>query len=225
MPKQLLTSASELQRYQIVSFHRTNAGNYWENCVEDEPIEQDDAYADRSRVITTSDNILLADEINKQAKSADSIDIVVSFILSSGLNLIIDSIRDFTNRGKKLRVITTTYMGYTEYEAIDQLLHLQNTELKVELTTGDRRLHAKAFLFKRNDGTGVVYVGSANISKSALTTGEEWVVKLRETDLKEPVEDVSRAFETLWNSPQYTQITTANRASVEKALGNNRRGN
>jgi len=156
---------------------------------------------------------------NRGIRRADSIDIVVSFILCSGLNLLIDSLYDFTRHGK-LRVITTTYMGNTEYEALEQLIHLPNTQVKIELNSLEHRLHAKAFLFNRSDGTSVAYVGSANISKSALTTGEEWVVKIREQDCREPIYDVRCSFEYLWNNYQFVTVTPTNRAQIESAIMN-----
>ncbi len=218
MPKELLEECSELNLYQIKTYHKANRGNYWENC---ESVESsnydDDNIEDRCRVITTFDDIILKDELNKQASTAESIDIVVSFILCSGLNVLIDSLRAFTKHGK-LRVITTSYMGTTEFEALEQLIRLPNTEVKIELNSGERRLHAKAFLFNRSGCASTVYVGSANISYSALTTGEEWEVKIREQDMADAVNDVRLAFDGLWNSPLYTRVTLTNRARIEAAL-------
>lgn len=215
---------SELSLYQIKAYHNTNRDNVWENC---ELVGTEALVAgtgeDRSRVITTFDEIILKDELNKQASTAESIDIVVSFILCSGLNDLIDSLRMFT-RHRKLRVITTSYMGATEYEALEQLVRLPNTEVKIELNSGDRRLHAKAFLFNRSGSASTAYVGSANISHSALTTGEEWEVKIREQDMKEAVDDVRSSFEGLWSSPLYTQVTLTNRALIEAALEKGKKG-
>ena len=207
------------------SFYRCNRNRQWANCHNglddkiDSTLNQND---DRSRVITSFDSIILADDINRQIKNADSIDIVVSFILCSGLNLIIDSLKEFTRRGR-LRIITTTYMGNTEYEALEQLIHLSNTQVKIELDSTDHRLHAKAFLFNRLDGTSVAYVGSANISKSALTTGEEWVAKINEQDSSESILDVRRSFNHLWSSYRFVDVTFANRAQIESAIMNCRK--
>lgn len=225
MPKELLPNCGSLSAYQIRSYHKANRSNRWENCefLDSKDSDKEESVQDRSRVITTFDTIVLADELNQQTLTAESIDIVVSFILCTGLNHLIDSLREFTKHGK-LRVITTTYMGTTEYEALDQLIRLPNTEVKIELNSDERRLHAKAFLFNRPDGNSTAYVGSANISHSALTTGEEWEVKIREQDMKQAVDDVRQSFEKLWASPYYTQVTLTNRSLIEAEIGKRQRG-
>ena len=224
MPKELFNEAKKLYGYQIMTFHKMHRNEKWENCeIEETPVESSYDLDDRSMVITSTCPIILIDDLNKQIETAESIDIVVSFIMCTGLNLLIDSLIDFTRHGK-LRVITTTYMGYTEYEALEQLIRLPNTTVKIEINSHEHRLHAKAFLFNRSDGTSVAYVGSANISKSALTTGEEWEVKIREQDFDKPIKDVRDSFESLWNSPQFITMSTENRALVEMSISRNKKG-
>ena len=167
--------------------------------------------------ITHNDSIILADELNNQISTADRIDIIVSFILTSGLNLLLNELRAHT-RNKPLRVITTTYMGATQFEAIDELLSLDNTEVRMELEAQITRLHAKGFIFYRKNGNSTAYVGSANISKSALTSGEEWVIKVREKDVPQVIEDLKNGFDSLWCSNHIKPITKTDRADVEIAL-------
>lgn len=215
MPQELFPRAERMTEQRIRSYCRSAPG--WESCAGTVRYREGAEIEDRSAAITGSTPTMLADELNAQIGTAESIDIVVSFIKQSGLCLILDGLTEFVSRGR-LRVITTAYMGATEYEALDELFVLPNTEVRMELNAESTRLHAKSFIFNRSGGTGVAFVGSANISKVALTGGEEWVVKLREEDVPGVVGELRTSFEELWNSTGLKPVGRRNRAEVESAL-------
>ena len=100
----------------------------------------------------TGKGIKLYTELQKEIASADEIRLMVSFIKKRGLALILPQLKEFTNRGGKLKVITTTYMKATDFEAVKKLAELNNTEIKITYDITDERLHAKAYLFLRNTG-------------------------------------------------------------------------
>lgn len=215
MPLELMPQAGRLRKHSIVIYHRTNTG--WESCggTVGTPDKRD--IEDRSAAITTATPTILADELIEQIRTAESVDIVVSFIMLSGLSLLMGALTEFTRHGR-LRVVTTSYMGATEYPALVELFSLPNTEVRMELNAERSRLHAKSFIFNRPDNLSVAFVGSANISKSALTDGEEWVVKLREQDVPEVIGDLRRSYEALWNSNNVKTVTAMNRAEIEASL-------
>lgn len=216
MPRELLPSASTLKGYQIRSYCRTH--DRWEPVAgAPESKTVGTVSGDRSMAITLSDPVVLADELNARIRESESIDLVVSFIKQSGLNLLMDSLREFSRHGR-LRVITTAYMGATEYAALADLFSLPNTEVRMELDAERSRLHAKCFMFRRADGTEIAYVGSANISQTALTSGEEWVVKLRGEDVPQVLEDLHRGYQSLWDSTDVRRVTEKDRARIETAL-------
>ena len=142
-------------------------------------------------------------ELNREILCADEICWVVSFIKTSGLNLLWNSLRKFTSEGKKLRIITTTYTGATDYDAMVRLASLPNTEIKISYDGTQDRLHAKSYLFKRETGFSTAYIGSSNLSSAALTTGLEWNVKVTEQESFDIVNKFAVSFESYWNDPSF----------------------
>jgi superfamily II DNA or RNA helicase len=145
----------------------------------------------------------LESELKKEILSADRIDLLVSFIKFKGIIILERELKEFTERGGKLRVITTTYMGASDYKAIRLLSKLENTEVKISYNTGNERLHAKAYLFYRNTGFHTGYIGSSNFSRSALTDGLEWNIKITTKEVSHIIDKFQKTFESYWQSDDF----------------------
>lgn len=159
-------------------------------------------------------------ELKKEIASSNVIYMLVSFIKWSGLRLIIDELREFTQNGGCLKVITTSYMGATDVKAIDELCSLPNTQIRVSYDTKRTRLHAKAYLFQRNTGFTTAYVGSSNLSNAAISSGLEWNLKVTAKDMGKTIDRIRNSFESYWESPEFEDYTSCERDRLACALRN-----
>ena len=139
-------------------------------------------------------------EIGRELGSADRVDVLVSFVKWTGFVELRDALRAFSDRhgGKPpLRVLTTTYMGATDPEALDALAAL-GADIRVSYDTRRTRLHAKAWLFHRATGFSTGLVGSSNLSYAALRDGCEWNVRLSSVDNGPILRKFEATFEQYW---------------------------
>ena len=147
--------------------------------------------------------ISLETEIKREIKSSDKIYWLVSFIKWAGIRIFKKELEDFTRSGRQLKIITTSYMGATDAKAVEFLASLPNTEIKLSYNTTRERLHAKSYLFMRNTGFHTGYIGSSNLSHSALTSGLEWNLKITSQEIPHIIDKSLHTFETYWESPNF----------------------
>ncbi|MBA4607477.1 DUF3427 domain-containing protein [Aeromicrobium sp. Marseille-Q0843] len=145
----------------------------------------------------------LGPELRTEIDTADDVDLLCAFVRWAGLRLLDPELRRLRERGGKLRVITTTYTGSTERRALDHLIREYDAEVRVQYDAQRTRLHAKAWMFHRNTGFDTAYVGSSNLTHTAMLEGVEWNVRLSRTATPALMEKFKATFDTYWNDSAF----------------------
>jgi superfamily II DNA or RNA helicase/HKD family nuclease len=146
----------------------------------------------------------LLKQIESEITSANSIDILMAFVRWAGVRPLLTSIRRLIESGKPVRLITTTYTNSTEQRALDALVQA-GAQVKVSYDLTQTRLHAKAWLFARGRGLSTAYIGSSNMTASAMVDGVEWNVRVSEVANADVIQKFKAVFESYWQSPDYKQ--------------------
>nr|WP_206314684.1 DEAD/DEAH box helicase [Streptomyces coryli] len=156
-------------------------------------------------ITNAPDDPNLGFELRAELATADRIDLLCAFVKWHGLRVLEQALEAARDRDVPLRVITTTYMGATERRALDRLVQDFNATVKISYEVRSTRLHAKAWLFRRNSGFDTAYVGSSNLSRSALLDGLEWNVRLSSVATPRVLEKFEATFDSYWSDDAFEE--------------------
>lgn len=151
-------------------------------------------------------------ELLEAINQAAQIDLSVSFIKHSGLSLIHSALEDALSRGAKIRIITSDYLGITEPLALKSLLLLkeQNASAKLFETNNRTSFHMKVYIFIHSVNVpqeSFAFIGSSNLSNSALTSGLEWNVRISNSENQYRFTKVQNEFNALFLNEQASELT------------------
>jgi superfamily II DNA or RNA helicase len=144
----------------------------------------------------------IGSELKAELASAETVDLICAFVIWSGVRHLRHALAAVVDRGGRVRVVTTTYMGATEKRAVDEL-HALGAEIRVAFDARTTKLHAKAWLLERESGLTTAFVGSSNLSHTALFDGLEWNVRLSSMDAANVIDRVRMSFESHWASEHF----------------------
>ncbi len=163
---------------------------------------------DHDLLANAPDEPRFARALASEFATADRIDAVVAFIRTTGLNLLRDELEAAHRRGIPVRLLTTTFTGSTQRAALDWLAN-HGVDVKVSFDTRTTRLHAKSWIFHRDTGFSTAYVGSSNLSRSALIDGLEWNVRLARATANDIFDKLEATYESLWNDETFEDYDPA----------------
>lgn len=189
-------------------------GNYlemrsgWRN--DESEIELYDALHDESRLRTALLRCIQSSDFNR-------IDLLVSFIMRSGLDLVLEHLDDALSRGAQVRILTTDYLSITDPDALAVLLDRQESlgttgatgsaagrlEVRIWQDPGSS-FHPKVYLFwNEQTATAAGFVGSSNLSRSGIATGLEWNLGITKIDR------LRSSFHKLWEDDRAIDLNHA----------------
>lgn len=153
----------------------------------------------------------------EELRCAQDVDLICAFVGFTGFNALREELRRLVDRGGRLRIITSTYLGATSPKALDEFVRLGG-EVKVNYQGHATKLHAKAWLFHRPGELDTAFVGSSNLSDAALFSGLEWNVRLAHADAPGVFTRIRSTFDTYWASGAYETYTLADRERLDTAI-------
>lgn len=137
-------------------------------------------------------------QLIQSLKKADSVDIIVSFLMESGVKMLLEELDNALKRGAKIRLLTGNYLGITQPSALYLLKKKLGSRVDMRFyNEKDRSFHPKSYIFHYR-GYNDIYIGSSNISRSALTSGIEWNYRFSSVSDPKNYEKFYHAFEDLF---------------------------
>lgn len=139
-------------------------------------------------------------QLLKSFQKAGSVDIIVSFLMESGVNMLIKHLGNALKRGAKIRILTGNYLGITQPSALYLIKRKLGNQIDLCFyNEKNRSFHPKSYIFHYEDYSEI-YIGSSNISRSALTSGIEWNYRFRSTTDPESYDKFYETFEDLFQN-------------------------
>ena len=115
--------------------------------------------------------------------------------------------------GGTAQILTGDYLDVSDPAALQRLLDLREqaeAEDRLRLRVfeaHDRSFHPKAYIFHDPQGPSVAYVGSSNLTATALRGGVEWNYRIIPSRDREGLREVEQRFRALWVHPTTRELT------------------
>ncbi len=121
-------------------------------------------------------------QLKMSMMKANRIDIIVSFLMESGVRMILNDLKAALDRGVQVRILTGNYLGITQPSALCLIKKELGNRVDLRFYNDKKRsFHPKSYIF-HYENNGEIYIGSSNISRSALTSGIEWNYRFSSID-------------------------------------------
>jgi len=146
----------------------------------------------------TGDKDHFVNYLREAFKRAKSIDIIVAFLMETGVRLLEEDFKFIKDRNITIRILTGNYLNITQPQALYLLKDIFGEQVDLRFYNEPKRsFHPKAYIVEYEQGADI-FVGSSNISKSALTSGIEWNYRLEKQTSEYDYNSFKDTFEDLF---------------------------
>jgi superfamily II DNA or RNA helicase/diadenosine tetraphosphate (Ap4A) HIT family hydrolase/HKD family nuclease/SOS-response transcriptional repressor LexA len=157
-------------------------------------------------------NSPLWDELSWRVAGAKCIDVLASFVQLSGLDVIEERLFEAIRNDGRVRILVSDYLYISDAKALWRLMGWINVALEefneprlqaklietTRLPSSPASFHPKAWQIS-DESSGLIVVGSSNLSRPALQTGVEWNLLSERKAAPEAHEKVRVEFSSLWD--------------------------
>lgn len=153
-----------------------------------------------NNLVTNNEITNFFNNITELLDNCESFYFNVAFINFSGIQLLLDSFKKLEEKNIKGKILTSTYLNFTQTKALEKIKKFKNIELKIyDCEVSNIGFHSKSYIFEFKDDYKIL-IGSSNITASAFKSNIEWNVKTitKKDDIF--LKDVLNEFETLWKN-------------------------
>lgn len=158
-----------------------------------------DKFVINNKLIVNSQKGNLLNELKKCLSECEKFYFSVAFINFSGLQLLLDSFKELEKNGIKGKILTSTYLNFTEPKALERIRKFSNIDLKIFVATKETGFHTKAYIFDNKEEYKII-IGSSNITQRALKSNVEWNVKVVSKKENSFTREVLEEYLGLWKS-------------------------
>ena len=137
-------------------------------------------------------------QLKMSIMKAKQIDIIVSFLMESVVRMILKDLKSALDRGVSVRILTGNYLGITQPSALCLIKKELGNRVDLRFySEKNRSFHPKSYIF-HYENMSEIYIGSSNLSRSALTSGIEWNYRFNSTTDKKNFQKFFDTFEDLF---------------------------
>ncbi|MFC7285241.1 DUF3427 domain-containing protein [Phocicoccus pinnipedialis] len=146
-------------------------------------------------IVNNIDENLLSPILDEMDKCHDFM-ISVAFVTEGGLATLKAMLLKLKENGVRGRLITSTYLNFNAPKVFKELLKIENLDVRITDIEG---FHAKGYVFKNSKYISM-FIGSSNLTDTALKKNYEYNVKLTSLENGEVIQHFYQKFEELWET-------------------------